>query len=149
MSDVFTFDLKGMEALKVRLNRVAARGLVDTNGYLQNFANLIMEDSKERYVPEDEKTLKNSGTVDAVEKSLGALSVRLSFGGGDTAAGPYAIAVHEHLSQWSPPSWKNATVTFRKGGPKYLELPMIEHSQELPEIAGKILLHLFTETVGA
>jgi hypothetical protein len=142
MSDVFTFDLKGMDALKVRLNRVATRGLVDTNSYFKNFADLIMEDAKERFVPEDEGTLRETGKVSEVRKAQEGIEVSLSFGGG--GAEPYAIAIHEHLSRFSPPSWQNTTVVFRKGGPKYLELPVMEHSRDMPGVASRIFLHLFT-----
>lgn len=142
MSDVFTFDLKGMDQLKARFTRVALRGLQGSEAHLKNFADNIMEDSKARFVPIDSGDLINTGRVDSVESEHGNLSVRLAFGGGRVS--PYAIAVHEHLSEFSPPSWQHTTVNFRRGGPKFLELPVMEHSRELPMVAGQIFLQLFT-----
>lgn len=101
-------------------------------------AKAILKDAVDNYVPEDEGDLAKSGQVE--DKSSGnEVRVEISFGKrGPSAA--YAVAVHEHLSQHSPPSWQKAEsggqgrdkrgrflrhgVHFRRGGPKYLEQPM-------------------------
>jgi hypothetical protein len=111
------------------------------------FGEVVLEDSKANYCPIEEPATNNirlvdTGKVDApVFEPLG-VSVRLSYGGN---AHPYAIAVHEHLSALSPYSWRHAKngVTFRVGGPKYLERPVMEHARDLPMIA-LTTLQLFT-----
>lgn len=145
MSGIVTFDMQGMDELKNRLRTVASQGLHDNAGYLKNFASLVMEDAKENYVPVDKTWLRDSGHVGDVIQGVGGLQVSLSFGDGPTA--PYVIAVHEHLSDWSPPSWQGKTVRFSRGGPKYLERPVMEHARNLPTVAGRIFVHLFTGVV--
>lgn len=62
--------------------------------------------------------------------------------GGPSAA--YARAVHEHLSDSSPPSWVKAEaegrpVTFTVGGPKFIERPFLEEADTVAEAIGKEL----------
>jgi hypothetical protein len=82
----------------------------------------------------------NSGHVVSIPN---ALRVELVFGG-VTAA--YAVAVHEHLSQFSPPSWVAAEgagnrVQFHPSGrgPKYLERPMNEEVPYLARDLGRLI----------
>jgi len=92
-------------------------------------AEVVMADSKANYVPVDLGPLKNSGKVFPPERSGRRISVALAFG---DAASAYALAVHEHPSDYSPPSWmKNpGAVTFSPSGhgPKYLEKPLFAHA---------------------
>jgi hypothetical protein len=88
-------------------------------------AELIMARSKAEFVPVDNGILMNSGHV-TLERQGRVVRVILAYGG---AAKAYAIAVHEHLSVHSPPSWKGGTVVRFKPagrGPKYLERPLFE-----------------------
>jgi hypothetical protein len=60
------------------------------------------------------------------ERDGDKIEVRIEVGG---ASEPYALAVHEHLSESSPPSWLTAEaagrpVQFNVGGPKFLENAM-------------------------
>lgn len=105
-------------------------------------AQTIMTDAKANYVPHDKGLLAASGTVDLPVIAADTIACSLQFGG---AAAAYALAVHEHLSEHSPPSWQvaetsGAGVHFSHGGPKYLERPVLEHSPLLPEVAGQGLL---------
>ena len=101
----------------------------------------IMADSKERYVPVDLGTLKSSGHVSLPYYVGRKVTVELSYGG---AAAAYALAVHEHPSKHSPPSWQGAQVTFSPSGtgPKYLERPMMA---ALPTLAHEIARDLNLE----
>ena len=86
-----------------------------------------MLDSKANFVPVDQSTLQGSGHVEAPVVEGNQASVRLAYGG---PAADYAEAVHEHLSEHSPHSWKVAEasgrgVHFTQGGPKYLERPFL------------------------
>lgn len=94
-------------------------------------AELIMRNSKRNYVPVDLSALKNSGHVVKPVRKGTQIIVELAYGG---PAAPYALAVHEHLSQHSPRSWKNTTVRFHPAGrgPKYLEKPLMEAVSQLP-----------------
>lgn len=87
----------------------------------------VMTRSKNEFVPADKSILKNSGRV-VLERT--GITVTLSYGGDAKA---YALAVHEHLSPHSPPSWRNTTVRFSPSGrgPKYLQKPLLEQQRTL------------------
>lgn len=85
--------------------------------------------------------LRNSGFVSEPELDGEFVTVRIGFGGG--VAEDYALAVHEHPSEHSPPSWQGkgftssskhakhpteGVVTFHPAGtgPKFLERPMLD-----------------------
>jgi len=121
-----SFDSSGLAALKTRLSAATEEVRKRSESALFIEASLIMTASKKSYVPVDLGTLRNSGTVTKpeVDSATGIMSVRLFFGG---AAAPYAMAIHEHPSEASPPSWKGKTIHFRGGGNrghKYLERPL-------------------------
>lgn len=99
-------------------------------------AQIIMTEAKRRCpVAPDGGTLRASGMVAVPVFSGKSISCTLSFGG---AASAYAIAVHEHLSEHSPPSWVAAEMSGRGvhwtsagTGPKFLEGPINEAKPEL------------------
>ncbi len=101
---------------------------------------IIMTESKKRCpVAPDGGTLRASGQAHPPEYAGPHISVTLSYGG---AAEAYAIAVHEHLSEHSPPSWKVAEAAGRGihwnvpgTGPKFLEGPINEAQ---PTLAARI-----------
>lgn len=79
-------------------------------------AEKIMTKAK-RNTPVDTGTLRASGHVRSPVLGRRSVTIELGFGG---AASAYALAVHEHPSEHSPPSWSGG-VSFGVGGPKYLE----------------------------
>lgn len=84
----------------------------------------IMADSKSLFVPVDQGTLAGSGGV-AMTTTGDDVEATLSYGGSAT---DYAVVVHEHPSQYDPPSWVAAgKVTFSPAGrgPKFLERPFM------------------------
>jgi hypothetical protein len=89
-------------------------------------AQIMMTESKRRCpIAPDGGTLRASGQVSEPVRQGKCITVWLSYGGAATA---YAIAVHEHLSEHSPPSWKKAEAggegvhwTEPGTGPKFLE----------------------------
>lgn len=103
-------------------------------------AQIIMTESKRRCpVASDGGTLRASGRVNPPERQGRLIWCTLSYGG---AATPYALAVHEHLSEHSPPSWIRAEQdghgihwTSAGTGPKFLENPIKEAQ---PTLAQKI-----------
>jgi hypothetical protein len=92
----------------------------------------IMTVSKRDHVPVDLGPLRASGTVGDVTRRGKTLSVPMQFGG---ASAPYALAVHEHPSDHSPPTWEGKVIEFSPTGrgPKYLEQPMRDAQPELPK----------------
>ena len=81
-------------------------------------------------VPVDTGALR--GTIFAQTERKGD-RVTATIGAGGPAA-PYALAIHEHLSSHSPPSWRKGAVNFSPGGtgPKYIENPINERAKILP-----------------
>lgn len=66
------------------------------------------------------------------------ISVTISAGGPDV---PHAVAVHETPSGFDPPTWEGKEVHFTRGGPKYLERPLLEAENGLVQrIAAKVRL---------
>ena len=119
----------GLESMQGRLKILGPRGRKSVAGTLYRFGEMIMTDAKQNYVPVKENVLRTSGKVELPIDSGNTISVSMSFGG---AASAYALAIHEHLAKSSPHSWKIAEshggVHFRVGGPKYLELPYMKHT---------------------
>jgi len=122
--------ITGDKKVIANLNKLAARAPKLAAGALLLEAESIMTASKNSFVPHDQGILKASGEVQKPPKVLpfGA-SVVMGYGGqagaGNKEDNPnrYALAIHEHPSQHSPPSWAGG-VTFKSGGPKYLEKPL-------------------------
>lgn len=108
-------------------------------------ANQIMRKSKDNYVPVDWANLKNSGVVEFPKIEGNVVTLRLGFG---DAAAPYALAVHEHPSVASPPSWQGKAIgeilsvrgrvpwSLDGRGPKYLERPFKEALKGMDERLG-------------
>lgn len=135
-----SFRLKGIREVQRKLKQIAQD--MDGNRIPQALraeAENVMTDSKKNYVPVDKGALRSSGKVGKVDRSGNNFKVELSYGG---IAAPYALAIHEHLSQHSPPSWKAAqSVTFHPQGhgPKYLETPLKNKQSTLAQDLAKRL----------
>jgi len=91
---------------------------------LKEEAEAIMTTSKQKFVPValvGGGTLRDSGFVEDPVTRGSKISVTLGYGG---FAKAYALAIHEHPSKSSPPTWKGKELNFNVGGVKYLERPM-------------------------
>jgi hypothetical protein len=117
------FDLKGVEEMQRQLRFLAEQFPDKVGKGLRLEAEQIMTKSKQSHVPVDLGTLRASGHVNKPEQKGKDIQVVMVYG---NAATPYALAVHEHPSSSSPPSWKGVPVTFspKDRGPKYLERPL-------------------------
>lgn len=127
--------LKGLTATIANLQREVSGLQQDAARALFRRGEAIMTDSKDNYVPTDLGALKGSGHVELPEIGPNEITVTLGYGG---SASDYALAVHEHLSEHSPPSWRVAEregrpVQFTTGGPKYLEKPVLEAARTFQE----------------
>ena len=139
--------LDGLDAVITRMTAMGRKIPKTAGATLYAFANVIMTNAKQKYVPvaPDGGVLRASGVVEPPETNGNLVSVKMGFGDGPSA--PYALAVHEHLSERSPRSWKAAEArttvsgtgtsihTTKAGGvrfnvqgtgPKYLERPFLE-----------------------
>lgn len=140
------FKLKGSKAMQRKIQRIASSNVDRIATALRIEAELIMTKSKQKHVPVDLGTLRSSGFVNDVERSGRDLSVTLGYGG---AASAYALAVHEHPSSASPPSWQGKSAMsinwrIEGRGPKYLEFPLM---QAVPTMLGRMAKRLNVESM--
>lgn len=115
---------EGLDKLQKRLKESGDDAVRDLARGLKVEGELIMTASK-RVTPvaPDGGTLRASGHVREPHIRGTRAEVVLGFGGG---ASEYALAVHEHPSRHSPPSWKGKVINWNAAGtgPKYLEKPV-------------------------
>lgn len=121
--------MKGAAQMIAKLKQIAAKFPDHVASAIYLEAQIIMTEAKRRCpVARDGGTLRASGTVGFPVRGPGRkISVEMGFGG---AAEAYAVAVHEHPSDYSPPSWVNHPYdinwTSVGTGPKFLENPINE-----------------------
>jgi len=119
-----SFKLTGQREMKRKMKAIAVAmpGKIARGLYLEG--EYIMTRSKRDHVPVDLGALKSSGHVQKPVAAAGVTSVKLVYGG---SSAPYALAIHEHPSEYSPPSWEGVPVVFNPPGrgPKYLEKPFM------------------------
>jgi hypothetical protein len=121
-----TFKLTGLDNVLDKMKSIL-KAPDEIGGILYREGEYIMSDSKKNYVPVDLGALKTSGHVNSPDKDGDNIRVDMVYGG---PAAAYAIAVHEHPSEHSPPSWEGKVIEFSpkdgKHGAKYLERPFNE-----------------------
>lgn len=123
---------KGAKAFSRKLNTMSAQVPARAGAALKTEGEALVKNAQANYVPVDDDVLRQTGKVEVLP-AMGRMGVEAIVSFGEGGASEYAIPVHEHLSQWSPPTWKAAELT-GKGinwtkpgtGPKYLELPLGE-----------------------
>ncbi len=136
--------MRGADEMEAKLRQIAAKFPDRVAAALFQIAQEIMTEAKRRCpVASDGGVLRASGQVSVPVRSGTKISVTLSFGG---AANAYAIAVHEHLSAHSPPSWvvsvengKEIQWTTPGTGPKFLESVINEYMAVMPTILAAML----------
>lgn len=124
--------MTGQDRVAAKLRHLAERFGNRVPGALFRRGEAIMADSKANYVPVDLGTLKNTGTVHPPERKGRSVTVTMTYGGPAVA---YALAIHEHPSKHSPPSWQGVQVRFSPAGhgPKYLERPLLAAIPSMPQ----------------
>ncbi len=142
------FTLRGVTNLERRIKEIDRSTRENLSQTALEEAEAIAERSRTEFVPIDSGNLAStikviSGEVVQGRSSLGqftegsAIEVRVIAGDDST---PQALAIHEHPSPHSPPSWEGVDVKFNHGGPKYLEQPLNESIGGMVErMSGKIL----------
>jgi len=109
MKDGISFELSA--ELKQYFKEAPEKALHASKAALLAEAEGIMTVSREVYVPVDETTLQQSGTVLLPEVVDGEVTVTMGYGGN---AEDYALAQHENLEYHHP----------KGGSAKYLEIPL-------------------------
>lgn len=137
MADEPQLILTGLDAVSSALLELVTQYRSAAVVALNEVAEEVMLDAKSR-TPVDKGILRDSGHVE--HATDGKLEAELRFGT------KYAVAVHEHLSEHSPPSWVKAEASGRgvhfhpEGtGPKFLERAIQAEAPKYEEdIAAKI-----------
>lgn len=130
---MLTANMKGVREMTNALKKIILEYPDRVAAAIYMEAQLIMTESKTRCpVAKDGGTLRASGNVDEPVRVGRNISVQMGYGG---AAESYAIAVHEHPSDYSPPSWvthpNDIDWTTPGTGPKFLEGPINEAEKYL------------------
>ena len=142
------FTLRGIANLERRIKEIDRSTRENLSQAALKEAEAIAERSRTEFVPIDKGDLAAtikviSGQVSQGRNDLGqytegsAIEVRVIAGDETT---PQALAIHEHPSPHSPPSWEGVQVKFNHGGPKYLELPLNESIGGMAERMGNKIL---------
>lgn len=137
MPVTFQLELTGVSKLVGRLRSMGVAMDDVEREVLEEEAKDIMAEAVTKYVPAFMNDLRTSGKIGKVTRRGNVTEIAMGFGSGRSE--PYAVAVHEHPSAHSPPSWQGKSVsgirTMRTRrpwtinpsggrGPKYLERPM-------------------------
>lgn len=130
-STVVDLKLEGDKQLQAALRAIQQGAVMAAQGALHQFAEEVIGDSKENYVPVRTGTLRASGFVeDQMEPQ--AAQVVLGFGG---AASDYAIPVHENPRSGKTggvaPDGSTYKAFARTGEWKYLETPLKLRSPQM------------------
>jgi hypothetical protein len=123
--------IEGVDELKRALKKAGASAPIALAAGMVEEQEKMMAAAKDKTpVAPDGGTLRASGTVLPPEIKGTNITVAAGFGG---AASKYALAVHEHLSEHSPPSWiaaeksgKGVHFNVSGTGPKFLESAFLE-----------------------
>lgn len=141
-----TFTLRGVADLQRKISEISRESKENLSTATLEEAEMIAERSRNEFVPIDTGNLAStikvvSGDLSQGRNELGqytsgsAVEVRIIAGDETT---PQALAIHEHPSQFSPPSWEGVDVTFQPSGrgEKYLERPLNEAIGGMAERVG-------------
>lgn len=124
-----SFTIRGLNSMEDKLRKLILNSKADM---LRSFT-LELEKAltltKRKYVPVDKGPLRSGGRVVSVKRVGNELQGVIAF------SGPQALAIHEHPSSSSPPSWRGADVVFSPAGTgeKYISRGLNESSEGMPE----------------
>jgi hypothetical protein len=133
-------DWTGVKEFRSFVKRAPDLAMTTMAGSLEDVGEDILLDSKQNYVPVDAHTLEGSGHVKPARVAGTRATVEIGFGGNASA---YALAIHEHPSQHSPPSWKNG-VKFTVGGPQFLRRPVLAAEPTFRRDVGRAIARRLT-----
>ena len=116
--------LTGQKEMRQKLAALIKHTPTRLGSAMKHEARAILAKSKSDYVPvaaKDGGALRATGKVHIPEIDGDEISVAITYGDDKV---DYALAIHEHPSPHDPFTWRGKTVTFTRGGPKYLHRPM-------------------------
>lgn len=144
------FTLRGVAELDQKIKDIERSTRENLSRAALEEAEAIAERSRNEFVPINSGNLAStikvvSGDLSQGRNDLGqftsgsAVEVRVIAGDETT---PQALAIHEHPSPHSPPSWEGVDVQFRPSGrgPKYLEQPLNESIGGMTERMGSKII---------
>lgn len=148
MSNSSSFSLRGVVDLRRSISDILRDTKENLSAATLEEAEMIAERSRNEFVPIDTGNLASTIRVVTDDSGLrqgrndlgqytsgSAVEVRIIAGDDST---PQALAIHEHPSQFSPPSWEGVDVTFQPSGrgEKYLQRPLDEAIGGMAERVG-------------
>jgi hypothetical protein len=142
-----SFTLSGVEQLQRRIRDIERQMKNGASSILEKEVAEKIKDRAKEYCPERSGKLVDSivvvkSGVEQGRESSGRFNeqavARVSIQAGNDET-PHALAVHEHPSRYSPPSWDGVEVKFTKGGPKFLERALNEHEGEMLKALSGVL----------
>ncbi len=132
--------LEGEEELMRNLSRIVRKQPQVAARALKKRGDAVMARSQE-LVPDDPRTqgkdLKASGKTNDAVIGPSKVSVTMHYGA-NSRAGAYVIPVHEYPAK-RPAPWQGASVSFSRGGPKFLERAVLEEAPRLLQELAKDL----------
>lgn len=133
--------LAGLKDLGRRIEKLPAAATNEAATALYRVAREKVEAVAIERCPMQDGILR--GTIETLPPKIEGKKVTVLVVAGGPAA-PYAIAVHEHLSEHSPSSWQPpAYVDFQVGGPKFLESAL---NDAMPSVPGEVGKHMSLKT---
>lgn len=131
--------IKGLTELKTRIGKLPAVATEEAAKALYQVAREKVEAVAIDRAPMADGTLR--GTIETLPPRVNGNVIEVAVVAGGPAA-PYAIAIHEHMSEHSPPTWvaaeeKGAGVHFQVGGVKFLESALNDAIPGMAQDIGK------------
>lgn len=138
-----SFKVTGGKEMAQTLKAASVEHKRKVRAALYVWTELLVTNIKDNYVPVRDGILKSSVKATLPQEEDGVIFVIIYAG---DASSPSAIAVHEHLSEHSPESWKvkeanGRHVVFHPAGrgPKFVQTPLLIESSSLAEFIAKEL----------
>ena len=129
--------IQGQEKMRARMKAAAQRFPDLMNEYLLVRGEAVAQRSRDQYVPIDSGDLRS--TIKARRTGRGRkIQCEVVFGGGLKG---YPLAVHEHPSRHSPPSWQGVAVQFKPAGrgPQFVMIPLMNEVRVFPLIFSRMV----------
>lgn len=120
---IMSFEFTGSKAMERKIAAIQRKLTLDVDQAITIEAEAIAFVAKRDHVPVDLGTLRSSIHVGELVRKFRNVVITILAGG---AAAPYALAVHNHPSDASPPTWQGKVIKFSPSGrgPQYLGIPL-------------------------
>jgi hypothetical protein len=135
-SDTLRLQFEGVDPIHKALARAVTRFPKQAKQAMHEVSELTLGDVQEHFIPVKEDELRATGEALPATIHGDRVEGHIQFGG---TAAPYAVALHEHESEASPPTWRGKTLKFTKAGTgtKYLEKAIMLRQETLAADLGR------------